>query len=243
MANNRKMLMLSALNDQRRQERGEGERYAETSRNDKSDRSGTRNYDIAIYPGQSGMPMQPSMTYGYPDTTTYLGDPDMVEPPAMRQGRDSRGRYTSGGNSTRMQIGFRAPEELPDKRYPEMPYTGGMTRKQSMQRGYAVANEAPMLDEQMCEEWMAGLHNEDGSKGPHWTKEQAKQVMASKGFAGDPCEFWCALNAVYADYVRVAKKMGVNSLDFYAEMANAFIHDKDAEDDKMARYYEYIVKK
>ena len=229
MANNRKMLMLAALNDQRKLGRGEA------NPGDRSDRSGNRNYDIAIYPGQVGMP--------YPDTTTYLGDPGMADAPTMRRGRDSRGRYTSDGNTTRMQIGFHAPEEMPDRQYQEMPIASGMTSRQSMQRGYALANESPMLDEQMCDDWMAGLHNEDGTKGPHWTKDQAKQVMASKGYTGDPCEFWCALNAVYSDYSRVAKKLGVNSLDFYAEMANAFLHDKDAEDDKMARYYEYIVKK
>ena len=233
-----KMMLMAALDRQRERER-EGARSAEVSRNDRSDRSGTRNYDIAIYPGQTGM------TYGYPDTTTNDGMTYMGGEPEMRRGRDSRGRYTSGNRGgTRMQIGFRSPDEIDPPKYVEMPYSGGAgTGKQSMQRGYAVATEAPMLDEQSCEEWMEHLHNEDGTKGAHWSKEQAKQLMASKGYSGDPCEFWCALNAVYSDYSKVARKLGVNSIDFYAEMANAFLHDQDAEDDKLARYYEYIVKK
>ena len=47
---------------------------------------------------------------------------------------------------------------------------------------------------------------------------------------------------MYSDYMPVAKKLGVNNMDFYTQMAKAFLDDKDALPDKLARYYEYIVK-
>ena len=48
---------------------------------------------------------------------------------------------------------------------------------------------------------------------------------------------------IYSDYVKVAKKHGVgDKIDFYADMAKSFLCDKDAPKDKLARYYEYIVR-
>ena len=55
--------------------------------------------------------------------------------------------------------------------------------------------------------------------------------------------FWVALNMIYSDYVKVAKKFGVgDKIDFYVDMAKAFLDDKDAGPDKLARYYKYIVR-
>jgi hypothetical protein len=97
------------------------------------------------------------------------------------------------------------------------------------------------LDEETAHEWMENLRNEDGTKGPHWTKEQTTQVMKQKGIDCDPVEFWVAMNAMYSDYFNVAKKMNVNNIDFYTHMAKAFIDDKDAGEGKLMRYYEAVV--
>lgn len=87
------------------------------------------------------------------------------------------------------------------------------------------------------------MENEDGTKGPHWSFEQAKQVMAQRGIECDPAEFWAALNMIYSDYVKVAKKFNVGSnIDFYVDMAKAFLDDKDAGPDKLAKYYQYVVR-
>ena len=45
----------------------------------------------------------------------------------------------------------------------------------------------------------------------------------------------------YSDYYKVAKKFNVNNTEFYADLAEAFLRDKDAADDKLMRYYEYVV--
>ena len=95
----------------------------------------------------------------------------------------------------------------------------------------------------MADHWMRGLQNEDGSQGPHWSLDQVKQVMAQKGVHADPFEFFAVLNSMYADYCKVFKKYGVgDKLDFYIDMAKAFIDDKDAGANKVVKYFENIVK-
>ena len=95
----------------------------------------------------------------------------------------------------------------------------------------------------MAEEWASKLQNEDGSSGPHWTMEQAKRIMAQRNLSLDPTEFWIAINLIYSDFSPVAKKHGVGgNLDFYVDMAKAFLNDKDAGPNKIARYYECVVK-
>lgn len=98
------------------------------------------------------------------------------------------------------------------------------------------------LDEKTAMEWAAEMHNEDGTKGAHWTMEQVKQVMAQKGITDDPMEFWLTLNMMYSDYYAAAKKHNANTVDFYVDMARAFLEDKDAKPNKLARYYHAVVK-
>ena len=87
------------------------------------------------------------------------------------------------------------------------------------------------------------LSQENGSKGPHWTLDQVKQLMAQKKIQKSPAEFWAALNMIYSDYVKVAKKHGVGgNIDFYIDMALAFLNDKDANPNKLACYYKNVVK-
>ena len=104
-----------------------------------------------------------------------------------------------------------------------------------------VSDKTFTLD--VAEEWASKLHNEDGSSGPHWTMEQAKRIMAQRNLSLDPTEFWIAINLIYSDFSPVAKKHGVGgNLDFYVDMAKAFLNDKDAGPNKIARYYECVVK-
>lgn len=105
------------------------------------------------------------------------------------------------------------------------------------------ANSSMGMDENMAREWTAKMENEDGTKGPHWNMEQIKKVMEQRNMTGDPVEFWVAMNMMYSDYCKAAKKLGVNTVDFYAEMAKAFLEDKDTGvPDKLTAYYENIVK-
>lgn len=109
--------------------------------------------------------------------------------------------------------------------------------------GYGASDGYIPFTHQMGEEWTSHMKNEDGTHGAHWTMEQAEQVMSQRGIECDPMQFWVAINMIYSDYVKAAKAHNVgNKIEFYADMAKAFLDDKDAQPDKLARYYEYIVK-
>lgn len=182
-----------------------------------------------------------------------------MEEMESRLRRDRRGRFTSemeggyypppvyrgeGGGQMNM-IGFERRDEISNNygmqaghhQMDEMESRGG-----SMQMGRA-GHEMKMTRE-MAEEWMMGLQNEDGTKGPHWSMDQAKQVMSQRGIQADPATFWAVLNMMYSDYCKVFKKHGVGDrVDFYADMASAWMNDKDGPEPtkKAAAYYEHVV--
>lgn len=114
-------------------------------------------------------------------------------------------------------------------------------RSGTMQRGGAFASGGKLTRE-MAEEWMRGLENEDGTKGPHWNLDQAKHAMKQRGIQEDPYEFWAVMNALYADYCKVFKNHGINNAEVYADLAAAWIGDKDAVPGKAAAYFQYLVK-
>lgn len=117
---------------------------------------------------------------------------------------------------------------------------GGQQRVVSMHGG--AEGKRAKLDRQMADEWTSAMKNEDGSKGPHWSMEQVKQVLMIHNMDdSDPMEYWVAMNAMYSDYCKLAKKYNVNNTDFFFDMAKAFIEDQDAVEDKLAMYYECIV--
>lgn len=114
-------------------------------------------------------------------------------------------------------------------------------KKDTMPTTYSAKTAAKMLDMATAEEWMKDLHNEDGTQGPHWTMEQVKQVMAQKNISGDPVEMWAAMNMLYSDFGKMAKKFNVNTVDFYLNMAEYWLKDEDAVPNKLAAYYNNVV--
>jgi hypothetical protein len=133
-------------------------------------------------------------------------------------------------------IGF-AANERHDK-----DYSTGATTKSYDKYADWESDDMP-VDKEIAERWTRGMRNEDGTKGPHWTIDQVRGVMAQRGINLDPWEFYVAINMVYSDYYKVLKKYGVgDKLDVYADLASAFLKDKDAAKDKLARYFEYVVK-
>lgn len=90
--------------------------------------------------------------------------------------------------------------------------------------------------------WASKMRNADGTTGPHWTMDQAKQIMAQRRIQGEPAQFWAALNMIYSDYCTAIKKANANTIDFYVDMTKAFLDDEGAQDNKLARYYKYIAK-
>lgn len=119
-------------------------------------------------------------------------------------------------------------------------HMGEESERHPMRNGYAAGNMK--LTPEMAEEWTSMMVNEDGTKGPHWTQEQAKKVMSQRGIVYDPLAFWVILNAMYSDYCSVFKKHGVNNIDFYTDLTTAWLNDSDAVKDKAAAYYNCVVK-
>ena len=92
-------------------------------------------------------------------------------------------------------------------------------------------------------EWTSRMKNEDGTTGPHWTMEKTEEARKQRNIDCDPLKFYVAMNMIYSDYCKAAEKAGANSMDFYVYMSKAFLDDKDAQPDKLERYYHCIVKK
>lgn len=112
----------------------------------------------------------------------------------------------------------------------------------------AGAKDEPELTRADAENWVAGMQNEDAAKprGGKWTPDQVKPYAQKNGIRTDGAkiyEFWAVMNAMYSDYYETAKRYNVATPDFFADMAKAFLMDKDALEGKAARYYRDIVKK
>ena len=96
------------------------------------------------------------------------------------------------------------------------------------------------------ENWKRHMKNQDGTMGEHFKKEQVMQAARQIGV--NPEEygehiFPLVMNMMYSDYCAVAKKFGLDRPDFYAELAKAFLNDKDFGGDpeeKVFLYYKCI---
>lgn len=188
----------------------------------------------------------------------------LMEEPEMRQRRNKQnGRYMgmedySGRNGR--QIGYGQNREYVGGRYDtyngiddafDDGFTGGripheMTfgsthASQQMETGLASVQD--YLEEPLtvaeAKKWVESL--DDGGKFKH---EEVKQIATQMGIptSGDKyAEFYAVINALYSDFGKVMKAYGMEGIDLYAKLAKAWIHDKDAVENKSAVYYRFIV--
>lgn len=195
----------------------------------------------------------------------YMDDENLEEEMAYRRSRDSRGRYTRrrGGNMN-YGDGFRPDSEggydKPSSTYRDMDYAEpsqiGFTvpyqdsvsygpessSGNHIYMGHAKSLESPKsLNREKAQDWVKHMENADGSQGAHWTMEQAKATQDRLGLKVNSLEFYVALNMMYSDYGKVAKKFNVDNPDFYAHLACAFLEDEDSQEEKLSKYYHYIV--
>lgn len=262
-----KMLLISGRDNERdsqKNDRGMRNEYDMDSRY--RDRRGREHYESGRYAPRS------TYMNDYPITDNYdmrMGMDDMES----RRRRDSRGRFRSEwdgmednyGNEARMggypgrpfpvyedgrsnmnPIGFNANEDIRTNYGMTInSHDGDEMEHRTSQKMYggAASYMAMPMTKEMADEWTHGMKNEDGTKGLHWTMEQIKQVMAQKGIECDPLEMFAIMNALYSDYCAVLKKYGMNKADVYADLACAWLNDKDAVKNKASAYYEHIVKK
>lgn len=201
------------------------------------DRRGREHYDDGRYAPMSMMEPENREYRRYPDDRVAprsdYNDPWM----------NHRTHPTFDKGERRMNpIGFARDMGGSDATIPKYQEMDRMHGTMALQ-GYSDSQYMPKFDRRMAEEWAADMENEDGTRGPHWTLEQAKQVMAQKEIGGSPIEFWVALNATYSDLCKMFKKYGINTVDAYVDFAKTFwLDDKDAVPDKLAAYFTYVSK-
>ena len=109
-------------------------------------------------------------------------------------------------------------------------------------RGKDRKDKVDKFDKSTAEEWTKKMKNSDGSTGAHWDMAQTEDVRKQHGYTCDPAEFYAAINMCYSDYYKLAKDFNLNNTDFYARMAHAFLDDEDAGENKIAKYYDCVVK-
>ena len=103
------------------------------------------------------------------------------------------------------------------------------------------------MSEKDIEKWSESLVNSDGTKGKHFKKDQIEHIIKQTGIdvrkMGGEHIFCMTMNMMYADYCAAAKRFGVNVPEFYAELAKAFLEDKDFHgepEEKLWLYYKCI---
>lgn len=124
----------------------------------------------------------------------------------------------------------------------EYPHMRGMEyRSGDMKRGHTSGPMMEELDHKTAQKWVQDMKSGEGSGGI-WNELQTENVMKQLGIRENPIEFYAIMNAMKSDYEKVAKSFGVDKPEFYARMAEAWLNDEDAVENKAAIYYECIVK-
>ena len=97
-------------------------------------------------------------------------------------------------------------------------------------------------------DWKHMLENADGTEGPHYDMQQIMSVANKMGVKFDEfteAEFCMAVNMMYSDYCRTAKKYVApeKMLEYCADLALDFLCDQDGPEagDKIMLYYHCIV--
>lgn len=171
-----------------------------------------------------------------------------------RRRRGMRAEYDGGGAGDR-RMGFgEDDDDIGMRRRNEggwMHY-GGRKEHEPVRFGGMIAMEggkgSRKMTREMAEEWTESMQGSDPNKpsGAKWAPEQIKPIATKYGIPTEGERFWeffAVMNAMYSDYYAVAKKYNTLTPEFFADLAMAFISDKDAVENKAAMYYEYIVEK
>lgn len=200
-------------------------------------------------------------TSDYPDHMTY--DPPYGSPD-MRRRYETRGGY-DGDMPMDRRMGFEQPMDAYDTEMRRRRRKDGTFMHYGDEReshgmepirfGGMVAMDGgghrgshQKMTREMAEDWVNSMEGSDPAKqhGGKWTMEQIKPIAQKYGIPTEGERFWeffAVMNAMYSDYYPVAKKYNVLTPDFFADLAMAFISDKDAVENKAAMYYECIVEK
>lgn len=109
------------------------------------------------------------------------------------------------------------------------------------------AINGPHFDEEHAHYAVEGMENEDGTKGLHWTVEETTSVANQMGInlkseKHNKWDWFVAMNMIYSDFYKAVVAMtGSANTKYFAELAKAWLCDKDISEGKMWHYYVYIM--
>ena len=178
------------------------------------------------------------------DSRDYRGNNDSRD---YRDNRyeDSRDRRDYKGSGT---VDFEGSMDFQDGNRGGSDYRYSDSRDYRDMRDMRDYGRTPRLSKTDVHHWKQMMRNEDGTKGPHYDMQQLMEAAEKanvhfKDF--DEREFCMAVNMMYSDYCKVAKKYIApdKELSFFVEMAKAFLEDEDGPEasEKLALYFHCIV--
>ncbi|MBP3651975.1 MAG: hypothetical protein J6J78_02755 [Clostridia bacterium] len=171
-----------------------------------------------------------------------------------RRQRDSRGRYMTAddvdyedeedGRAYSAGSEMRGGNGYGDIYAKGTIYAPGAMNKPAYHGDRHEAMDQP-VDERTARKWVKGMKytEQEGGEERHGEKFSVAITEQIRKMACPRCknwEFYVAMNAMYADYCKVAKKEGVDKPEFYGKLAEAFLCDEDAGEHKLRKYMEII---
>ena len=105
----------------------------------------------------------------------------------------------------------------------------------------------PHFNEECAHKAVNKMENEDGSKGPRWSVEEAERIAQQygvnlKGDKFNKYDWFVALNMVRSDFYRAVINMtGSDNPKHFVELTKAWLNDKDIESGKMWYYFKYVM--
>lgn len=108
------------------------------------------------------------------------------------------------------------------------------------------AKHGPHFNEEHARKAVSKMHNEDGSRGQHWSIDETSALANQYNIRLDEkfnkYDWYVALNMVYSDYYKVIVNcVGSNNSKYFVELAKAWLNDKDIDEGKMWYYYVYVM--
>lgn len=105
----------------------------------------------------------------------------------------------------------------------------------------------PHFNEECANKAVQKMENEDGSKGPRWSIEEAERVAQQygvnlKGEKFNKYDWFVALNMIRSDFYRAVINMtGSDNVKHFVELTKAWLNDKDIEEGKMWFYFKFVM--
>lgn len=162
--------------------------------------------------------------------------------------RDMRDMRDYRGGEGRGTVDFEGSMDFEDSRRGSRRDSRRGRRDYEDSRDMRDYHQMPRMSKADYRVWKQLLENEDGTHGPHYDMQQIMSIAEKHNIRFedfDEKEFCMAVNMMYSDYCKVAKKYVApdKELAFFADLAKAFLEDEDGPEasEKLYLYFHCIV--